>query len=60
MEGVAPCEGAPSVGLSLSAVPVLQEEQVRRRKREERLKEVCQDGRLRFAAKRTVSIWKAD
>ncbi|GAB1301281.1 ATP-dependent DNA helicase DDX11 [Apodemus speciosus] len=30
----------------------LREEQVRRRKREERLQEVCQDGRLRFAAKR--------
>lgn len=30
----------------------LREEQVRRRKREERLQEVCQDGRRRFAAKR--------
>lgn len=31
----------------------LREEQVRRRKREERLQEVCQDGRHRFAAKRS-------
>ncbi|XP_032757344.1 ATP-dependent DNA helicase DDX11-like [Rattus rattus] len=31
----------------------LREEQVRRRKREERLQEVCQDGRCRFAAKRS-------
>ncbi|XP_051010413.1 ATP-dependent DNA helicase DDX11 [Acomys russatus] len=30
----------------------LKEEQVKRRKREERLQQVCQDGRLRFAAKR--------
>lgn len=32
---------------------------MRRRKREERLQEIYQDGRLRFAAKRMVSIWKA-
>lgn len=30
----------------------LKEEQAKRRKREERLQQVCQDGRLRFAAKR--------
>ncbi|XP_060224227.1 ATP-dependent DNA helicase DDX11 isoform X2 [Meriones unguiculatus] len=30
----------------------LKEEQVKRRRREERLQQVCQDGRLRFAAKR--------
>lgn len=34
----------------------LKEEQVKRRRREERLQQVCQDGRLRFAAKRMVSI----
>lgn len=32
----------------------LREEQVRRRKREERLQEVSQDGRRRFAAKRSI------
>lgn len=31
---------------------------MRRRRREERL-QVCQDGRLRFAAKRMVSTWRA-
>lgn len=32
---------------------------MRRRKQEERLQEVCQDGRRRFAAKRLVSTWRA-
>lgn len=32
---------------------------MRRRKREERLQEVCQDGRRRFAAKRSVSMWRS-
>ncbi|XP_036029614.1 ATP-dependent DNA helicase DDX11-like isoform X2 [Onychomys torridus] len=38
----------------------LKEEQVKRRKQEERLQQVCQDGRrFRFAAKHMVSIWRA-
>ena len=49
-----PALGLPA-GVSLLASP-LQEEQVRRKKREERLQQIRHNTKLRFAAKRMVSV----